>query len=91
MCHYSGEEHVNVGTGSDVTIRELADLIGKTVGFSGKFVYDTSRPDGAPQKRLDVTRIDALGWRAKIDLERGLRETYEWYQSRGQGLEARGQ
>jgi GDP-L-fucose synthase len=85
MCHYSGEEHVNVGTGSDVTIRELADLIGKTVGYRGKFVYDTSRPDGAPQKRLDVTRLDALGWRAKIDLETGLRETYEWYKTKDEG------
>ncbi len=80
MCHYSGESHINVGTGSDVTIRELADLIGRVVGYRGQFVYDTSRPDGAPQKRLDVTRLEALGWRSTIDLEIGLRETYDWYQ-----------
>lgn len=77
--NYSGEEHVNVGTGQDVTISELAKLIGQTVGYSGKFVFDTSRPDGTPVKRLDVRRIQALGWRAKIDLETGLRQTYEWY------------
>jgi GDP-L-fucose synthase len=85
MCNYSAESHINVGTGSDVTIRELADLIGRVVGYDGQFVYDTSRPDGAPQKRLDVTRLEALGWRAKIDLETGLRETYDWYKRTEQG------
>jgi GDP-L-fucose synthase len=85
MRHYSGEEHINVGTGSDVTIRDLADLVGKTVGYRGTFVYDTSRPDGAPQKRLDVTRLETLGWRAKIDLETGLRETYDWYKGKDEG------
>jgi GDP-L-fucose synthase len=79
MKHYSGEEHLNVGTGSDITIRELADLIGRVVGYRGQFVYDASRPDGSPQKRLDVTRLAALGWRATIDLETGLRQTYDWY------------
>ena len=79
MKHYSGEEHLNVGTGSDITIRELADLIGRVVGYRGQFVYDASRPDGSPQKWLDVTRLAALGWRATIDLETGLRQTYEWY------------
>lgn len=79
VAHYSGEEHINIGTGSDVTIRELAELIGRIVGYRGRFAYDASRPDGSPQKRLDVTRLDALGWRATIDLETGLRETYDWY------------
>ena len=62
-AYYSGEEHINVGTGSDITIRELADKIQETVGYPGRFVYDESRPDGSPQKRLDVTRIEALGSR----------------------------
>ena len=79
MSRYSGEEHINVGTGRDVTIRELAELIGRIVGYGGRFVFDPSRPDGSPQKRLDVTRLDALGWRATIDLETGLRQTYDWY------------
>jgi GDP-L-fucose synthase len=85
MCNYSGESHINVGTGSDVTIRELAELIGRVVGYDGQLIYDTSRPDGAPQKRLDVTRLEALGWRAKIDLETGLRETYDWYKRTEEG------
>ena len=84
MKHYSGEEHLNVGTGSDITIRELADLIGRVVGYRGQFVYDTSRPDGSPQKRLDVTRLAALGWRATIDLETGLRQTYDWYKRKSE-------
>ena len=82
---YSGEEHINIGTGSDITIRELAELIGQIVGYQGRFVYDTSRPDGSPQKRLDVTRLDALGWRATIRLEAGLRQTYDWYKRQDQG------
>ena len=56
LQHYSGEEHINIGTGSDITIAELANLIGRIVGYGGQFVYDVSRPDGSPQKRLDVTR-----------------------------------
>ena len=85
MCHYSGEEHVNVGTGNDVTIRELADLIGKTVGYRGKFVYDTSRPDGAPQAPRRLPSRGTRLARAKIDLETGLRETYEWYKTKDEG------
>jgi GDP-L-fucose synthase len=79
MKHYSGPEHVNVGTGSDLTIRELAELIARVIGYRGKFRYDNSRPDGMIEKRLDVGRIHSLGWRASIDLETGLRQTYEWY------------
>ena len=85
LCHYSGEEHINIGTGSDIAIGELADLIGQIVGYGGRFEYDTSRPDGSPQKRLDVARLDALGWRATISLETGLRQTYEWYKRKDEG------
>jgi GDP-L-fucose synthase len=81
MKHYSDEEHVNVGTGSDITIRELAELIARVIGFSGGFKFDASRPDGMLEKRLDVSRIHALGWRASIDLETGLRKTHEWYRA----------
>jgi GDP-L-fucose synthase len=83
LCHYSGEEHINVGTGRDVTIRELTELIGRIVGYRGTFVFDSARPDGSPQKQLDVTRLNALGWRATIDLETGLRQTYDWYAKQG--------
>jgi GDP-L-fucose synthase len=81
MKSYSAEEHLNVGTGDDVTIRELAELIGRIVGYRGKFVFDTSRPDGMPRKRLDVSRIQALGWSAAIDLESCLRQTYDWFRT----------
>ncbi|MBX7259945.1 MAG: NAD-dependent epimerase/dehydratase family protein, partial [Candidatus Hydrogenedentes bacterium] len=79
MKSYSAEEHVNVGTGRDVTIQELAGLIARVVGYSGRFEFDHSKPDGAPRKLLDVSRIESLGWSATTDLETGLRGTYEWY------------
>jgi GDP-L-fucose synthase len=79
MNEYSGEEHVNVGTGTDVSIKELAQLICKVVGYSGKIVFDTSKPDGTPKKLLDVSKINSLGWKAKVSLEEGIRKTYEWY------------
>jgi GDP-L-fucose synthase len=81
MTHYSALEHVNVGTGNDIAIRELAEMIAKVIGYRGSFVFDTSRPDGTLVKRLDVGRINELGWKASIDLENGLRQTYEWYRS----------
>jgi GDP-L-fucose synthase len=80
-----GEGTYNVGTGSDVTIRELAETIMRVVDFEGELVFDTSKPDGMMQKRLDVSRLAALGWRAKIGLEDGLRSTFAWY-CRGQVL-----
>ncbi len=77
--NYSGADPINVGTGTDVTIRELAGLVGKAVGFGGELVFDTSKPDGTPRKLLDVGRIHALGWRATTSLQAGLRATYEWF------------
>ena len=70
--------HINVGTGTDVTIAELADLIGAVVGFDGEIRFDTSQPDGAPRKLLDVSRLRALGWQPTRDLRNGLTETYRW-------------
>jgi GDP-L-fucose synthase len=70
---------INVGTGSDLTILELAELISKVVGFDGKFIFDSSFPDGTPRKLMDNTRITSLGWKPKIDLEDGIRDLYEWY------------
>ena len=86
MTHYSGAEHVNVGTGTDIAIRELAVLIAQIVGYRGEFVYDMSKPDGTLVKRLDVSRLSELGWKASIDLEAGLRQTYEWYCHRAQAV-----
>jgi GDP-L-fucose synthase len=88
MTHYSGAEHVNVGTGTDIAIRDLAVLIAQIVGYRGEFVYDASKPDGTLVKRLDVTRLSALGWKASIDLETGLRQTYEWYCDHAQVVRA---
>ncbi len=79
MNEYSGEEHVNVGTGTDVSIKELAQLICKVIGYNGKLVFDTSKPDGTPKKLLNVSKINSLGWKAATELEDGIRKTYEWY------------
>jgi GDP-L-fucose synthase len=76
---YSGAAPINVGTGTDVTIRELAQWVGKIVGFRGELMFDTTRPDGTPRKLLDVARLNALGWRASMQLEDGLRATYAWF------------
>ena len=71
--------HLNVGTGTDVTIRELAETIARVTGFRGELVFDPRKPDGTPRKLLDVSRLQALGWRATIGLEAGLRDAYAWY------------
>jgi GDP-L-fucose synthase len=81
MTRYSAEPHVNVGTGEDLSIRELAETIARVVGYTGGFVYDSSKPDGTPRKLLDSGRLKALGWSAKTSLEDGLRQTYAWYQA----------
>lgn len=71
--------HINVGTGEDLTIRALAELIRKVVGYKGDIVYNDNKPDGAPRKLLDVSRLQAMGWRANKPLEIGLIETYDWF------------
>jgi GDP-L-fucose synthase len=79
MKTYSDEPPVNIGVGADVTIRELAELIAEVVGFKGSFTFDTGKPDGTPRKLLDVSRMSALGWKAKIGLRAGVAATYDWY------------
>ena len=79
MNHYSGGMALNVGTGQDISIRDLALLIANVVGFQGDIRFDPSKPDGTPRKVLDVTRLHDLGWSHSIGLEEGLRRTYEWY------------
>lgn len=71
--------HINVGTGVDCTIREMAETMAKAVGFKGEIVFDSSKPDGTPRKLLDVTRLANLGWRYSISLEQGLEQTYQWF------------
>lgn len=76
---YSGDEHVNVGYGSDVSIREVAEIIARIVGFEGTLSFDTSKPDGTPRKLLDTSKLAQLGWRPSISLEDGLKDAYEWF------------
>ena len=77
MQKYSEEQFVNVGTGSDVTIKELAELVAKITGFQGKIRWDTAQPDGTPRKLLDISRLSDLGWKPQVTLDEGLRLTYE--------------
>ena len=86
MRHYEEEAPLNVGTGSDVSISELASLVASVVGFEGELIYDSSKPDGTPRKLLDVSRLTALGWRSRIPLEQGVRDTYRWFLENAQHL-----
>ena len=81
MQNYSGEDHVNVGSGEDVTIAELAKTVMAVVGFEGELVFDASKPDGPPRKLMDVRRLKALGWQAGTSLQGGLARAYEWYRA----------
>ena len=87
MLNYDEADIINVGVGVDLSIRELAELVCRVVGYNGSLVFDTSKPDGTPQKLLDVSRLTALGWDARIGLEDGIRESYEWFLSQQQGIE----
>jgi GDP-L-fucose synthase len=71
--------HINVGTGVDCTIRELAETVARVTGFKGQLVWDATKPDGTPRKLMDVSRLAALGWKASITLEAGLRNAYAWF------------
>ena len=79
MENYDRPEIINVGTGEDVSIRELAEMVREVVGFSGNIKFDPSKPDGTPRKLLDVSKINSLGWHAGTPLKEGLMETYRWY------------
>jgi GDP-L-fucose synthase len=79
LKHYSAPEHLNVGTGSDVTIRELSELVARVTGYAGDIAWDHTRPDGTMLKRMDISRLQAMGWAPRITLEDGLAETYAWF------------
>lgn len=79
MLHYDEEDLINIGTGTDLTIAELAALIGEVVGFAGEIRHDRSKKDGTPRKLLDVSRLERLGWQPRIGLREGLRQVYQWY------------
>ena len=77
MNHYSGNETVNAGSGKELTIKELTEKVARIVGYEGKIMWDTTRPNGTPRKLLDVSKAKAMGWEAKVDLDEGIRLAYE--------------
>ena len=81
MEHYEGEQHLNVGTAKEVSIKQLAEMICETVGYQGKLTFDSTKPDGTPRKLLDVSKANAMGWQAQTELKDGLKTTYEWFQN----------
>ena len=76
---YEGEPIINIGWGQDVTIRELVDIVMSVIGYSGRLIFDSSKPDGTPRKLLDVSRLTGLGWQPRISLEKGIAQTYAWF------------
>ncbi len=77
--NYSGEQHVNIGTGKELTIKELAETVKRTVGFEGEIIWNKNMPDGTPRKLTDVTKLHELGWTHKVELEEGVRLAYDWF------------
>ena len=86
MDHYKGNEFFNVGYGKEVTILELAEMMKRVTGFQGKIILDSSKPDGTPRKLTDISRLKEMGWKPKICLEEGLKQTYEWYKANKAGI-----
>ena len=77
MNNYSGDETVNLGTGKELTIKELTELVAKVIGYTGEIKWDPSKPDGTPRKLLDVSKLESLGWKYKTELEDGIRLAYD--------------
>jgi len=89
MRNFEGDEHINIGTGEDLSIRELAELVRAVVYPTVSLQFDTSRPDGTPRKLLDVSRLQSLGWRSSVELRRGIEMTYAWYLEHGEAARGR--
>lgn len=83
--HYSGEEHINVGSGSEMSIADLARLVMKTVGLSGELCMDASKPDGTPRKLMDSSKLNRMGWHPRIKLDQGIAQTYSWFLAQDAG------
>jgi len=79
MENYNGEEHVNIGTGEEVTIKEMAEMIKKIVKFEGQLRFNEDKPDGTPRKLLDVSKLEKLGWKHKVGLKEGITRAYQWF------------
>ena len=86
MDHYKGNEFFNVGYGKEITILELAEMMKRVTGFQGEIILDSSKPDGTPRKLTDISRLKEMGWKPKICLEEGLKQTYEWYKANIAGI-----
>lgn len=86
MDHYKGNEFFNVGYGKEITILELAEMMKRVTGFQGEIILDSSKPDGTPRKLTDISRLKEMGWKPKICLEEGLKQTYEWYKTNKAGI-----
>jgi GDP-L-fucose synthase len=84
---YDSADIINVGVGEDITIRELAELVCRVVGYEGRVVFDASKPDGTPRKLLDVSRLQNLGWRPRVNLEEGIGHAYREFLEPGQGAQ----
>lgn len=89
MNTYSGRDFVNVGTGVDIAIKDLVEMVAEEVGYQGVIEWDVTKPDGTPRKLMDVSRLSALGWNASIDLRRGLRLTIDWYRTHATAIRGR--
>ena len=83
LQNYDSAEIINIGTGTDLTIRELAELICEVIGFRGELTWDKSKPDGTPRKLLDISKIGSLGWKPTIPLREGIARTYDWFKAQG--------
>ena len=85
MENYDGEQHVNIGTGEEVSIKELAETVKRIVGFNGSLIFNTNMPDGTPRKLTNVEKLHGLGWKHKINLNEGIKMSYEWYKENSKG------
>jgi GDP-L-fucose synthase len=83
MNNYNSPDHINVGSGKDVSISSLAEIISKEVGFKGNILWDISKPNGSPRRTLDTSKMDAIGWFPKISLSDGIKDTISWYRKTG--------
>lgn len=89
MQYYNDGEIINIGTGTDITIADLAAMMAEITGFTGEIIYDTTKPDGTPVKRLDVSKINSLGWHARTSLRAGVEKTYQWFAKKGAMMHSR--
>jgi GDP-L-fucose synthase len=79
MNNYEDSSHINIGSGKEYSIKELADIISRTVGWNGNIIWDKDKPNGTPRRKLDISKLNHLGWSSSIDLENGINDTYGWF------------